>query len=192
MLSLLRPAFVLIGAFTLVTGLIYPAAVTGLSLLAYPNQAQGSLVERDGRIVGSSLIGQTFTDPGYFWPRPSAALDGDKAPYAANGSAGSNLGPTSAALRERIAGDVERLRAGAAMPVPVGLATASASGLDPHIAPADALFQTGRVAAARKMAEPEVRALVERMIEKRELGFLGEPRVNVLALNLALDALAGR
>lgn len=192
MLSHLRPAFVLIGVFTLLTGLVYPAALTGLSLLAYPHQAQGSLIERDGKVVGSSLIGQNFSDPRYFWPRPSAALDGDKKPYAADASAGSNLGPTSAALRERIAGDVERLRAGGTMPVPVGLTTTSASGLDPHIAPADALFQTGRVAATRRIPEPEIRALVERMTEPRELGFLGEPRVNVLRLNLALDALARR
>jgi len=196
MFSLLRPAIVLIGLFTLVTGLIYPAAITGLSLLAYPHQARGSLVERDGKVVGSSLIGQNFTDPKYFWPRPSAALDGDKKPYAADASAGPNLGSTSAALHERIAGEVERLRAGGtgAVPalVPVGLATASASGLDPHLAPADARFQVGRVAAARQLPEPEIRALVESMIEARELGFLGEPRVNVLRLNLALDGLARR
>ena len=194
MFAQLRPALVLLVFFTLLTGLAYPYAITGIAQLALPGQANGSLVVRDGKVIGSSLIGQNFAEPRYFWPRQSATTTADSAdatksvaaPYNANASTGSNLGPTSKALADRIAGDVARLKQGDA-PVPVGLGTASASGLDPHISPADALYQVARVAAARRLPEDAIRALVGRHIEGREMGFLGEPRVNVLALNLALD-----
>ncbi len=195
MLSLLRPALVLLIGFTLLTGLAYPYAIAGLAQLLFPDQAAGSLITRDGKVIGSKLIGQVFTEAKYFWPRPSNAIDSadkEKRPYNASSSSGSNLGPTSKDLMERIAGDVKRLKETNASPVPVDLATASGSGLDPHISPAAALFQVARVAKARALQEDQVRRLVEQHVEGRDLGVLGEPRVNVLLLNLALDRLGTR
>lgn len=181
----LRPAFAILLALTVVTGVIYPAVVYAVAQVAFPSQANGSLIVVDGRTVGSSLIGQAFSDPTYFWSRPSAAgADG----YDANGSAGSNLGPTSQALIERVTADVDAYRAAHGdAPVPVDLVTTSASGLDPHISPAAAEYQVARVAAARGMAGADVRAAVERHTEGPTLGFLGQARVNVLELNLDLD-----
>ena len=197
MLREIRPALVLVIALTLITGLLYPFAMTGIAGAIFPRQAQGSLVEKDGKVVGSALIGQAFTDAKYFHGRPSATNTPDPkdstktidAPYNAANSGGSNLAPTNKALIERVKGDVDKLKAenpGAS--VPVDLVTTSGSGLDPHISPAAALFQVPRVAKARNMPEDRVRALVRSHVEEPTLGVLGEPRVNVLALNLALDA----
>jgi K+-transporting ATPase ATPase C chain len=188
MLSQLRPALMILLLFTLVTGVAYPLLVTGIAQAVFPSQSQGSLVVKDGTVVGSSLIGQPFEDPKYFWSRPSATSPfGDNA----GASTGSNLSPTNPDLVKAVQGRVDALRAADptnTAPVPVDLVTASGSGLDPHISPAAALYQAPRVAKARKLPPETVRELVERHIEGRFLGFLGEPRVNVLALNMALDA----
>jgi K+-transporting ATPase ATPase C chain len=184
----LWPAVALLVAMTIITGVIYPLVVTAVAQVAFPSQANGSMVvTADGRTVGSSLIGQAFDRPQYFWGRPSAAGEGG---YDASGSAGSNLGPTSRALIDRIAADVDRARAAnGGGPVPVDLVTTSASGLDPQISPTAADYQVARVAAARSMPEADVRAAVGRHTEQPVLGFLGQPRVNVLLLNLDLDGL---
>jgi K+-transporting ATPase ATPase C chain len=201
MLTQLRPALVLLTMLTAITGLAYPLAVTGLAGLIFPARAAGSLIERDGYVVGSSLIGQSFAGATYFHGRPSATSTADPAdptktvpaPYNASNSSGSNLGPTSAALAERVKGDRDALAAeNPAQPVPVDLVTASGSGLDPDISPEAALFQVPRVAKARNLLEERLRQLVAAQTEGRTLGLLGEPRVNVLALNLALDGLAPR
>jgi K+-transporting ATPase ATPase C chain len=184
----LRPAFVTLLLLTVVTGLVYPLGVTALAQLLFPGPANGSLVVEHGRAVGSRLIGQPFDDPRYFWGRLSATAP---SPYNAAASSGSNLGPLSDALREAAKARVDALRAadpGNAAPIPVDLVTASASGLDPHISPAAARYQARRVARLRGMRLADVQALVERHTEGRQLGILGEPRVNVLGLNRALDA----
>jgi K+-transporting ATPase ATPase C chain len=189
----LWPAFALLLALTLITGVLYPLLVTAVAQVAFPSQANGSFVlTADGRTIGSSLIGQAFAEDRYFWSRPSAAGVNDENPagYDANSSAGSNLGPTSQELLDRIAADVERLRASnGGGPVPVDLVTTSASGLDPHISPAAADYQVARVAAARDLSVDDVRAAVARHTEQPALGFLGQPRVHVLHLNLDLDGL---
>ncbi len=190
MLSQLRPAMVCLVFFTLLTGLAYPLAMTGLAQAVFPYEANGSLLERGGRVVGSEIIGQPFDDPRYFWGRPSAT---DPFPYNAAASAGSNLGPTNPALEAAVKVRVAALRAadpGNTQPIPVDLVTASASGLDPHISVAAALYQVPRVARARGLSEEQVRALVGQFTEGRQYGLLGEPRVNVLKLNLALDVMS--
>ncbi|MGE3918909.1 MAG: K(+)-transporting ATPase subunit C [Hyphomicrobiaceae bacterium] len=198
MLNEIRPAIVMMVCFTVLTGLVYPLAMTGIAQALFPRQANGSLIEKDGKVIGSELIGQNFAEDKYFHGRPSATSAPDpndstktvSAPYNAAASAGSNAGPTSKALIERIQGDVEKLKAeNPNTPIPVDLVTTSASGLDPHITPAAAFFQVPRVAKARSLPEASVRELVTRHIEGRFLGVLGEPRVNVLQLNMALDAL---
>lgn len=183
----LWPAFAILVAMTLITGVAYPALVTAIAQVAFPSQANGSMITANGAAVGSTLIGQAFSDPKYFWGRPSAAgADG----YDANGSAGSNLGPNDHRLIERVSAEVDRLRAAnGGGPVPVDLVTTSASGLDPDISPAAAEYQVSRVATARGMSEDAVRALVGRHTEQPLLGFLGQARVNVLLLNLDLDGL---
>jgi K+-transporting ATPase ATPase C chain len=201
MLQEVRPAIVLIVALTLITGVAYPFAMTGIARAVFPNQSQGSLIERDGKVVGSALIGQEFKGDGYFHGRPSATVAPDPndstktvpAPYNAANSGGSNLGPTNKSLIERVQAEVEKLKQGnMSTQVPIDLVTTSGSGLDPHISPAAALFQVPRVAKARNMPEDRLHRLVEEHVEGRALGLLGEPRVNVLALNLALDRAAGR
>ena len=184
----LRPALVVLALLTLLTGVAYPLLVTGIAQAAFPSQANGSLVRQGDKIIGSSLIGQEFEDAKYFWGRLSATAPA----YNAGASSGSNLGPLNPALKDAAKARVEALRAadpGNTAPVPVDLATASGSGLDPHISPAAALYQVSRVAKARHLDEARVKALVEEHVEGRQLGVLGEPVVNVLLLNLALDKL---
>jgi potassium-transporting ATPase KdpC subunit len=190
MVSQIRPALMVLLLLTLVTGVAYPLLVTGIAQTVFPSEAQGSLIVKEGKVVGSRLIGQPFDDPKYFWSRPSAT-----SPFADNAgsSTGSNLSPTNPDLVKAVQGRVDALHAadpGNTAPVPVDLVTASASGLDPHISPAAAFYQAPRVAKARKLPPETVRELVERHVEGRLLGFLGEPRVNVLGLNLALDSAA--
>ena len=196
MLKEIRPAIILLVALTLITGLAYPLVITGIAGAIFPRQAQGSLIEIDGKVVGSALIGQVFADDKYFHGRPSATNTPDPkdatktidAPYNAVNSMGSNLGPTSKALADRLKGDVDTLKKeNPSAAVPVDLVTTSGSGLDPHISPAAALFQVPRVAKARNMPEDSLRQLVGERTEGRTFGLLGEPRVNVLELNLALD-----
>jgi K+-transporting ATPase ATPase C chain len=201
MLKEIRPALVILVALMLITGLGYPLAMTGIAGVIFPDQAQGSLIEKDGKVIGSALIGQQFLDDKYFHGRPSATTAPDPAdssktvpaPYNAANSGGSNLGPTSKALNDRVAADVAKLKAeNPALPVPPDLVTTSASGLDPDISPEAARFQIPRVAKARNLPEESLQKLVERETEGRFAGLLGEPRVNVLKLNLALDSAAAK
>jgi potassium-transporting ATPase KdpC subunit len=188
MLAHVRAAVVSLVVFTVVTGIAYPVVVTGIAQLVFPHQANGSLIVKDGKPVGSTLIGQPFDDPKYFWSRPSATSPFG---YNAGASGASNLSPTNADLIKTVQGRVDALRAadpGNTAPVPVDLVTASGSGLDPDISPAAALYQVGRVAKARKLDEAVVRSLVAQHTQGRQLGLFGEPRVNVLTLNLALDS----
>lgn len=201
MLKEVRPAIILLLSLTLITGLGYPLALTAISSVVFPKQAHGSLIERDGKVIGSALIGQEFKSDQYFHGRPSATTAPDPAdssktvpePYNAANSGGSNLGPTSKALADRVKEDVEKLKSeNPSMPVPVDLVTSSGSGLDPDISPEAAAFQVTRVAKARNMPEDKVRELVAQNTKGRLAGIIGEPRVNVLALNLALDAASAR
>jgi len=198
MLKEIRPAIVLLVALALITGLVYPLVLTAIAGAVFPHQAQGSLIEQNGKVIGSALIGQVFTDDKYFRGRPSATTAPDPkdpsktvdAPYNAANSGGSNMGPTSKALAERLKGDVEQLKKeNPSQTVPVDLVTTSGSGLDPDISPEAARFQAPRIAKARGLPEDRVRALVESQIKGRTFGLIGEPRVNVLELNLALDKL---
>lgn len=198
MLKQIRPVLVLLVALTALTGLVYPLAITGVAQVAFPSAANGSLVAKEGKVIGSALIGQLFTAPGYFHGRPSTTLGPDPAdpsksiptPYNAANSMGSNLGPTSRALADRLTADVAKLKAeNPAAPVPADLVTTSGSGLDPDISPEAAYFQVPRIARTRQLPEGKVRQLVAGNVQPRFLGLIGEPRVNVLALNLALDGM---
>ena len=199
MLREIRPAILILLLLTAITGVAYPLAMTAIAGVIFPRQAQGSLIEKDGKVIGSSLIGQVFADDKYFHGRPSATVTPDPkdpsknidAPYNAANSGGSNLGPTNKALIDRVKGDVDKLKEeNPNAAVPIDLVTTTGSGLDPHISPEAALFQVPRVAKARNLPEDRVRQLVTERVEGRFLGLLGEPRVNVLALNLALDGAA--
>ena len=201
MLKQIRPAIVMMVVLTVLTGLIYPLAMTGIAQLVFPRQANGSLIVKDGKVIGSELIGQNFAKPEYFHGRPSATTEPDPkdatksvpAPYNAANSSGSNAGPTAKSLVERVQADVKALKEeNPNTPVPIDLVTTSASGLDPEISPAAALFQVPRVAKARGREEAEIRRLVQLHTEARIFGLIGEPRVNVLQLNMALDALKPR
>ena len=194
----IRPAIMMIIVMTIITGLVYPLGMTGIAQLVFPQQANGSLITRNGKVIGSALIGQNFTSDKYFWGRPSATTEPDPkdpsktvpVPYAADNSAGSNLGPTSKALVARVKDQAAALaKTNPGTPIPADLVTTSASGLDPDVTPAGALFQVPRVAKARNLPEAQVRQLVEDHITGRLFGIIGEPHVNVLKLNLALDAL---
>jgi K+-transporting ATPase ATPase C chain len=197
MLRQIRPAIILIVLMTVVTGLAYPLAITGLAQVLFPHQAGGSLIPQGDKIIGSELIGQNFTDAKYFHGRPSATTDTDPndatktvpAPYNAANSGGSNAGPTAKALIDRVSSDVDALKKESNAPIPVDLVTTSASGLDPDITPAAAEFQVPRIASARNLSPDRLRTLIAEQTQSRVLGILGEPRVNVLKLNLALDAL---
>jgi len=189
MLKELKPAALLLVLLTVLTGAIYPALITGLAHALFPQQANGSLIEQDGKVVGSALIGQPFSDPKHFWTRPSAT---GPVPYNAGASTGSNLGPLNPALEEAVKARIDALKASDpanTAPIPVDLVTASGSGLDPHISPAAARWQAPRIARIRSLSEAEVDRLIGAHTEGRQLGLLGEPRVNVLTLNLALDRL---
>jgi K+-transporting ATPase ATPase C chain len=201
MLKQVRPAIMMIIVMTAITGLIYPLGMTGIAQILFPTQANGSLIKKDGKIIGSALIGQNFTSDQYFHGRPSATSEPDpkdstktiETPYAADNSGGSNLGPTSKALIDRVTEAAAKLAAeNPGVPVPVDLVTTSASGLDPDITPAAAVFQVRRIAKARHLPEAEIQSLVESHIEPPVLGVIGEAHVNVLQLNLALDALAAK
>jgi len=199
MLREIRPAIVVLLALTIITGLVYPLAMTGIAQVIFPYRAQGSMIERDGKVVGSALIGQNFTSDKYFHGRPSATTAPDPndptktvaAPYNAANSGGSNLGPSNKALIDRVQGDMDKLKEeNPSAPVPADLVTTSASGLDPDISPEAAFFQVPRIAKARNLPEDQIRQLVTDNTQGRFLGLLGEPRVNVLLLNLALDRLS--